>query len=527
METKGDFQQHMTRWVLCILDGFGLSNETSSNGIAQAKTPHLDRLFATYPHTFLQASEEFVGLPKGQMGNSEVGHLTIGAGRIVRQGLAEIDYALKEQTFDIHPKLLEFIQKSTRKRCHLMGLFSDGGVHSHQRHFIKAAECLASHGITVFLHIFTDGRDTAPQSAIDLVKSIPSHPLILPATLQGRFYAMDRDKRWERTQKAYQAIVGGVGKEARSFADAIAQSYTEGIADEFIEPFVIGNYTGVQPLDSLFHVNFRADRVRQLLEALVCPEFDSFERRLIPWSTALGMSNYSETLDPFVPSIYPSQQITDGLCQTLSAQGRKILKIAETEKYAHVTFFFNGGMETPVEGESRILIPSPKVMTYDLAPEMSAHEITKTLCQQIETCSYDLIVVNYANPDMVGHTGVKKAILQAIACIDECLYKLYQQCLRSNYALMITSDHGNAEQMIEDGDLTKPHTAHTCNPVPLLIINYPCTDIHTASIEQEHYPYTDIATLHDGTLADIAPTLLKSMKVPLPAAMTGRCLIDA
>ncbi|MBX9976853.1 MAG: 2,3-bisphosphoglycerate-independent phosphoglycerate mutase [Alphaproteobacteria bacterium] len=499
----------MTQWVLVILDGFGLSEDKRFNGIAQAKTPYLDFFMETYPHSFLEASEENVGLPKGQMGNSEVGHLTMGAGRVVRQGLGAIDHAIAMGEFEQHLKLKEFIHKSVAKRCHLMGLFSDGGVHSHITHFIKAAEILASHGITVFLHLFTDGRDTSPMSVQQFLPFIPQRPLIIPATIQGRFYAMDRDHRWERTERAFSAMVKGQGKPAPSFEVAIAESYAAGVSDEFIEPCVIGDYDGVQEGDSLFHINFRSDRVRQLLASLVLPTFKEFETSPIKWSSILGMSDYSEILDPFVPALYPSTQINDGLCQTLACQDKKILKVAETEKYAHVTFFFNGGMEEPVVGEDRILIPSPKVSTYDLAPEMSARAVANAVCKGMKKNIYDLIVVNFANPDMVGHTGIQSAIIKAIECVDECLGKLYDQAKASGYALMITADHGNAEYMVEDHDPSKPHTAHTCNPVPVFLVNSPYKSIH------------------QGTLADIAPTLLKSMHVEPPSTMTGQCLMDA
>jgi 2,3-bisphosphoglycerate-independent phosphoglycerate mutase len=354
-----------------------------------------------------------------------------------------------------------------------------------------------------------DGRDTPPQSALKFMSCLPKHPLIIPATIQGRFYAMDRDNRWERIERAYDALIKGKGRQASSFDEAIVESYAAGVHDEFIEPCVIGAYDGVQDGDSLFHINFRSDRVRQFLGALVLPSFQEFVRSPVKWSAILGMSDYSETLDPFVPALYPSTQVNDGLCQTLAAHSKKILKVAETEKYAHVTFFFNGGVEAPVVGEDRVLIPSPNVATYDLAPDMSARAVADAVCTGMAKDIYDLIVVNFANPDMVGHTGVQSAIIQAIECVDECLGKLYIQAKTSGYALMITADHGNAEHMVEDHDPSKPHTAHTCNPVPLLLVNS---------------PYQSVS---QGTLADIAPTLLKSMHIEPPLTMTGQCLIDA
>ncbi len=493
--------------VLIILDGFGLSPDQTFNGIAQARTPMLDYLLATYPHSLLEASEEYVGLPKGQMGNSEVGHLTLGAGRIVRQGLSAIDHAISVSDFQKNPQLLTFIKNSKTKRCHLMGLFSDGGVHAHMHHFNEAAKILIDQGITVFMHLFTDGRDTPPKDALRFIDLLPKHPLLVPATLQGRFYAMDRDHRWDRTELAYRAIIKGEGKRVASFQEAIQQSYDDNITDEFIKPCVMGDYQGVLPGDSLFHTHFRADRVRQLLGALVLPGFSDFSRELVSWSATLGMSSYSNALDAFVPALYKAEPVRNGFVQILSQHHKKILKIAETEKYAHVTFFFNGGIEEPVAGEDRILVPSPKVATYDLAPEMSARDITEKLCAAIASKTYDAIIVNFANPDMVGHTGVQEAILQAIECIDTCLETIYKHICNADYTLMITADHGNAEQMVEDHNPDKPHTAHTCNPVPCLLVN------------------SSYRAIKNGTLADVAPTLLKIMEIPLPDTMTGVPLV--
>jgi len=497
----------MKRYVLVILDGFGIGKNTSENAIYKAHTPCVDNLLKTYPHTELQASEEFVGLPKGQMGNSEVGHLTIGAGRIVRQGLVEIDHAIETGEFEKHSLVQELIAKSKNKRCHLLGLFSEGGVHSHQHHFIKMAEILAQKGMHVYLHLFTDGRDTPPQSALDFIQAIPQHPLIHIATVQGRYFAMDRDNRWERTEKAYRALVQADGIRVSSAAQAIEQSYLDGKTDEFIEPYVIGHYKGMEGGDSLIHINFRADRVRQLLSSLVLPEFDHFQRNHpIQFMTVLGMSEYSDTLNAYSQALYPQKAISDGLIQTLCNQGKKVLKLAETEKYAHVTFFLNGGIEPPCPGEDRILIPSPKVATYDLAPEMSAKELTDQVVSAIEEEHHDFIVVNYANPDMVGHTAVQPAIIKAIECIDVCLGRIYKAAVDHHTGIFITADHGNVEQMVEQGT-DAPHTAHTCNPVPFIAIN------------------TSIQKLRTGTLADIAPTLLTLYQIPSPLTMSGQCLI--
>lgn len=505
------------KWILVILDGFGLSNEERFNGIKQATTPVLDELFEHYPWVELQASEEYVGLPKGQMGNSEIGHLTIGAGRMVRQGLFEIDHAIQTGAFKGQSFLQSFTQHS--KKCHLMGLYSDGGVHSHMNHLNYLAQLFAENGIHVFLHLFTDGRDTPPKKALEFLDALPNHPLITPATLQGRFYAMDRDQRFDRTKRAYDAIVNGIGKRADSYFDAIQSAYQDGVTDEFIEPFIIGDYRGAEEGHSLCHANFRADRVRQLMNALVLPNFDKFQRTFrfhegpVRWGAILGMSNYSSELDAFVPALYPSQTIRDGLVQTLTSAGKTVLKVAETEKYAHVTFFLNGGVETPYPGENRVLIPSPQVLTYDLAPEMSAREVTEAVLAGIRE-EYDLIVVNYANPDMVGHTGVQSAIIQAIECVDKCLFELYRCAKASGYGLMVTADHGNAEQMVEGEDPKSPHTAHTCNPVPCIII----------TSDKKSLIKDDPSSIR--TLADIAPTLLRSMHIAIPPTMTGQCLFD-
>ena len=496
------------KWVLAILDGFGLSDDRRFNGVAQARTPTLDHLLSHYPHTFLQASEAYVGLPSGQMGNSEVGHMTIGSGRIIRQGLSLIDHEIETGNFANHPL---FEKLKTSKRCHVMGLFSDGGVHSHLNHFFSALKVLLEGGVEVFLHLFTDGRDTPPKSAMTFLNALPTHPMLKHATIQGRFYGMDRDHRMERTEAAYLAFMNGEGEKVSSFEDAVQRAYAAGVGDEFIPPCVIEGYQGFEEGDAILHMNFRADRVRQLMGVLILPDFDGFKRiNYKKPSYVVGLSDYSKTLDPYMEALYPNTPIKDGLVQILSHSGKKVFKIAETEKYAHVTFFFNGGVEEPEKGEERVLIPSPKVATYDLAPEMSAREVTEKLTQAVSTENYDLLVVNYANPDMVGHTGVKEAIVQAIECVDMCLGHLLSVCEKFGYNLMITADHGNAEQMVENGEGDKPHTAHTCNPVPLIVV----------------LGYKKDITLSPGTLADIAPTLLHSYGIAPPSTMTGRCLIS-
>lgn len=504
------------KWVLVILDGFGLSEEKLFNGIARAKTPVLNHLLEAYPHTFLHASEKYVGLPKGQMGNSEVGHLTMGAGRIVRQGLSLITHEMASGNFQKHP-LWQKLASTHNKRIHLMGLFSEGGVHSSLSHFHTVISHLLDLGMEVFLHLFTDGRDTPPDSALAFLKTLPENERLHHATLQGRFYGMDRDDRHERTQSAYNCIVKGVGEKAHSFEEAVSTSYASNISDEFILPHVIEGYRGMEEGDAILHMNFRADRVRQLLRALVLPpeKFNAFDRTHFKKpGCVLGLSDYGNALEPFVQAFYPKTPITDGLVQTLSAQHKKIFKIAETEKYAHVTFFFNGGIEECVDGEERVLIASPKVATYDLAPEMSAREITQKLTETIASEKFDLCIVNYANPDMVGHTGVQSAIVQAIQCIDACLGKLLEACEKHGYGMLITSDHGNAEQMVETEDTARAHTAHTCNPVPLMMVNAFLSQDEGASF-----------ILSPGTLADIAPTLLNFYRITPPSSMTGTCLL--
>jgi 2,3-bisphosphoglycerate-independent phosphoglycerate mutase len=521
------------------LDGFGHREDSKNNGIAQAHTPFLDTLWKTHPPFFLEASEEFVGLPKGQMGNSEVGHLTLGAGRIVRQGLTQIDHAITAPAFiDDHPNdeaiahnthFLDFtkaLKDNHSKRCHLMGLFSDGGVHSHLQHFFPIMDQLIQSNIKVILHLFTDGRDTSPTSSLSFFRRLEDYqnhlenPTMLTlATVQGRFFAMDRDQRWDRTQKAFDAIVYGKGTPFDIIEPTIKHLYSQSITDEFIPPHVHKSYTGIQEGDGLFMMNFRADRVRQLFSALITDDFLHFERYKCNgkgiqklWHAKAGMSHYSNHLSPHYITLFPPTIVTDSLCHILSQNGKKVLKLAETEKYAHVTFFFNGGQEEPVPGEERILIPSPSVRTYDESPEMSAPEIREAVCKGLEKGVYDLIVVNFANPDMVGHTGDMNAVIKAIEVVDDCLSTIAKTCQKKGYGLLITADHGNAEHMMEDENQS-PHTAHTCNPVPCFIV-----PAHGA-----FSPPPARATLR-GSLCDIAPTLLHLLNLHIPKSMTGKVL---
>lgn len=502
--------------LLCILDGWGHRIDHENNAIAQANTPHWDHLTHTYPSSLLEASAGDVGLPEGQMGNSEVGHMNIGAGRVVMQDLPRIDQAIAVGSLGTFPRLRQFITSMlvSNGTCHLMGLLSDGGVHSHMNHMLALSKTLCAEGIPVAIHAFLDGRDTPPQSAMDYVKTfeaeLPEGAYI--ATVSGRYYAMDRDNRWDRVEKAYHGLLNGKGiHQAGSALEAVQASYDRGHTDEFVEPTVIGEFDGIRNGDGLFMANFRADRARQLLHALIDPAFDSFDPGTRPKLTdELGMVEYSAALAPMIDALFPPQEVNNSLGEIISEAGLKQLRIAETEKYAHVTFFFNGGSEVEYEGEDRILIPSPKVATYDLKPEMSAFEVTEALEKAIQENRYDLIVCNYANTDMVGHSGDLNAAIKAVEAVDQCVGRLAKAVLAQGGAMLITADHGNAEQMT-DPKTGKPHTAHTTLPVPLVLIGDPGR--------------TGALDLNDGKLADIAPTILRLLHLKQPTEMTGKSLI--
>ena len=501
--------------VLCVLDGWGEGADNADNAIARAKAPHFAHWSQDVPHARLDASGEAVGLPDGQMGNSEVGHMTIGAGRVIRMDLPRIDHAIADGSFATNPTLEAFITKLKRVggACHLLGLMSPGGVHSHQRHLAVAAILIAQHGVPVWVHAFLDGRDTPPKSAVGFVNEFLSDVAgynVRIGTISGRYYAMDRDKRWERVERAFKAIVSAEGNHARDPIAAIDASYAAGVTDEFLEPVVLNGYPGFKDDDGLFMGNFRADRARELLHAFLLPEFSGFvpARRPVV-AAATGMSDYEERLRPHITALFPPNEPEHTLGDVVAAAGLKQLRVAETEKYAHVTFFLSGGREATVPGEDRILIPSPKVATYDLQPQMSAPAVTDALVTAIDSGTYDLIVVNYANPDMVGHTGVMSAAITAVETIDSCLDRVVQAVTGAGGAMLITADHGNIE-MMKDPVTHQPHTAHTTNLVPLLLIESRAT----ASTR-----------LEDGTLADIAPTVLDLMGLPQPAEMTGRSLV--
>lgn len=497
--------------MLVILDGWGWRDNATDNAVRQAHTPHFDQLWANCPHAFLRTSGKDVGLPDGQMGNSEVGHLNIGAGRVVMQDLERIGDAIADGSMRKAPALSGLIDtlRKTGGTCHLMGLTSPGGVHSHQDHAVALAKILAEAGVPTVVHAFTDGRDTPPRSGADCVEQLVTGlPVLAPiVTVTGRYYAMDRDKRWERTAKAYQAIVDGRGAHFPDARAAIADAYAHDIGDEFILPAVIGDYLGMRDGDGILCFNFRADRVRQILAALLDPGFSGFaDRRAVRVAAAVGMTEYSDELSALMEAIFPPQTLSNGLGETVAAAGRRQLRMAETEKYAHVTYFLNGGREAPYAREDRILVASPKVATYDLQPEMSAPEVTDKAVAAIASGKYDLIVLNYANPDMVGHTGKLDAAIKAVETVDEGLGRIVDAIGEAGGTLLFTADHGNCELM-RDPETGNPHTAHTINPVPVVLVG-----------GGGH-------AMHEGRLADIAPTLLELMRLPIPAEMTGKSLL--
>jgi 2,3-bisphosphoglycerate-independent phosphoglycerate mutase len=501
--------------VLCILDGWGWRAESRDNAIALAHPENYLRLLAECPHTLLATSGRAVGLPAGQMGNSEVGHMSIGAGRVVLQDLPRIDDAIADGSLARRPALVDLIAKARAAKgaVHVMGLLSPGGVHSHQDHIAALARIVSEAGLAVQVHAFLDGRDTPPRSAVGFLKTfadaIAGRGNIRIATVSGRYYAMDRDNRWDRVAKAYDAIVSAKGEKAASAEAAVAASYAKETGDEFVLPTVIGDYKGVADGDALLFANFRADRAREISTALLDPAFDRFARsHVAKFSAAAGLTEYSTALNSLMSTLFPSEDVRDTLGEYVAALGLKQLRIAETEKYAHVTFFLNGGREEPFAGEDRILVPSPKVATYDLKPEMSAVEVTDRLEAAIASGKYDLIVVNYANPDMVGHTGMQHAAEDAVHTIDQCLGRLRAAIECAGGILLITADHGNVE-MMRDPETGAPHTAHTTFDVPLIVANA-----------------GHALKLAPGRLADVAPTLLDLMGLKQPPEMSGHSLVE-
>jgi len=496
--------------VLCILDGWGLAPDGPGNAPSLADTPNFDRLMATCPHATLVTHGRDVGLPTGQMGNSEVGHTNIGAGRVVAMDLGQIDLSIEDGSFATRPALLDFIEKMKKSggTAHLSGLTSPGGVHSHERHILTAAKVLAGAGIPVQIHAVTDGRDVAPRSAVE---TVPAFEAALPdgariGTLIGRYFAMDRDNRWDRVQQAYDLVIEGKGHGAASAEAAIRAAYDRGENDEFIAATRIDGYRPPRDGDGLLFLNFRADRAREILAALVDPGFAEFDPSPRPdWTAACGMVEYSTHHNDFLSAIFPKQDIANTLADWVADHGRTQFHIAETEKYPHVTFFLNGGKEEPVTGEDRYMPQSPKVATYDLQPEMSAGEVTTHLVGAIEK-QYDLIVVNFANPDMVGHTGVIPAAVAACEAVDNGLGAAMAALEKVGGAMIVTADHGNCDMMI-DPETGGAHTAHTLNPVPVILFGGP-----------------DGVAMQDGRLADLAPTVLRLMGLEQPEAMTGKCL---
>lgn len=500
--------------VLMILDGWGISEQTEGNAIAQSSTPHMDALLASCPHSQLLCSGEAVGLPDGQQGNSEVGHLNLGAGRVVYQELTRINKAVREHTLKDNAAFQQVMDAclAQQKPLHLMGLVSPGGVHSHSDHLYGILELARERALPeVYIHCFLDGRDVGPSTGLGFVQELEEKLLQLGigkiATVSGRYYAMDRDNRWERVEKAYRAMTEGIGEIADSAAMAIEQSYAKGETDEFVLPTVIYNdghpVAKIASGDGVIFFNFRGDRAREITKAFVNEAFDGFTRDYLGVNY-VAMTQYEEGLD--VTVAFPPQDLQNTLGQVLAANKIKQFRVAETEKYAHVTFFFNGGVEDPNPLEDRLLVPSPKVATYDLQPEMSAVAVKEHLVRAIQSGDYPFILVNFANTDMVGHTGIQNAAQAAVETVDACVGEVVQAVRDADGVLLITADHGNAEQMVDPIKGT-PHTAHTANPVPFIVVSN---------------EYTAVA---DGSLQDVAPTVLKLLGIEKPIDMTGNSLI--
>lgn len=498
--------------MLVVLDGWGWREDPADNAVLQARTPTFDRLWAGCPHAFLDTSGKDVGLPRGQMGNSEVGHLNIGAGRVVMQDLPRVSDAIENNELGQIPALTELVAKlkASGGTCHLMGLVSPGGVHSHQDHGAALAKHLSDAGVKTVVHAFTDGRDTPPRSAHEDLKRLKAAlPASVPvATVCGRYWVMDRDNRWERVSRAYNLMVGADVPRFADPLDVIKQSYANDKSDEFVEPAVIGDYQGMKDGDGILCFNFRADRVREILAALLDPAFKGFERkRVVKFAAAAGLTQYSTELDKFLGTLFAPQSLDNVIGKVVADAGRTQLRMAETEKYPHVTYFLNGGEEVPYQGEDRIMVPSPKVATYDLQPEMSAHELTDKAVEAINSGKYDMIILNFANPDMVGHTGSLPAAIKAVETVDTGLGRIAAALEAQGGALLVTADHGNCE-MMRDPETGGPHTAHTTNPVPVIAMG------------------TSAKSLRNGRLADLAPTLLDMMGLAQPREMTGQSLLQ-
>lgn len=495
--------------VLVILDGWGIGDGSKADAIAHARTPFYHSLLKNYPHSTLKTSGEDVGLPDGQMGNSEVGHLNIGAGRVVYQDLVKINRACRDHSIDTNPVLAEAmnVAKASGKSLHFMGLVSDGGVHSSQEHLHHLLDVAKANGLqNVFVHAFTDGRDTDPKSGYGFIEKLLAHMKNSAgrlATITGRYYAMDRDKRWERVKIAYDALVNGVGKKSDDALAAMNESYAAGVTDEFIQPIVLDPSGTIKEGDVVICFNFRTDRCREITVALTQTEMPEHGMKTIPLHY-VTMTNYDHTFKN-VHVIYDKDDLKMTLGEVVAAAGKKQIRIAETEKYPHVTFFFSGGRENEFAGETRIMVPSPKVATYDLQPEMSAVAVTDAIVPELERSNPDFVCLNFANPDMVGHTGVYEAIVKAVETVDACLQRVVEAGLKSGYSFIIIADHGNADFVINaDGS---PNTAHTTNPVPCLLLD------------------KNFKSIRNGRLADIAPTMLRLMGLEIPNEMSGEVLV--
>jgi len=504
--------------ALIILDGWGIRRKEDGNAVMQGHTPNYDRWMRTLERSIVDASGEAVGLPDGQMGNSEVGHLNLGAGRIIYQDLTRINKAIAEGSFYENDVLLSAMQrtKENNGKLHVIGLFGEGGVHSHSSHMFAMLELAAQEGVNAIIHLITDGRDTPPESGMkfagDLQQFLQENPAVV-ASVSGRYYTMDRDRRWERIQKGYNVIAlhqGENGRTARSVEEALQASYDAGITDEFILPVAIDvgdRDVEVKPGDCLVFYNFRADRMRQIVRTFMFRDFNGFEREFIEGVDIITMTSYEDEFT--APVIFPEQEIINPLAEVLSNLGLRQFHAAETEKYAHVTYFFNGGREAIFSGEERHLEPSPKVATYDLQPEMSAYLLTDAILQRLADFDDDFILVNYPNPDMVGHTGVLEAAVAAVEAVDECAGRLVDAIQAKGGVAIVTADHGNCERMV-DHKTGEPHTYHTTQPVSLFVVGA-----------------SDYLNLRPrGKLADVSPTVLDLMGIPQPQEMTGRSLID-
>jgi 2,3-bisphosphoglycerate-independent phosphoglycerate mutase len=500
--------------ILIVMDGWGWRRETDGNAIRLANTPNVDMLWNDYPHTLINGSGPYVGLPEGQMGNSEVGHLNLGAGRVVYQDIMRISRAIDDGSFFDNKVLIDAMESAKNGALHLLGLLSDGGVHSHQDHLYALVRMAKESGVErVFVHTILDGRDTPPHNGIKYLEALEEQLRDIGvgriASIVGRYYCMDRDKRWDRVERAYNLYTAGEGERTSNVADAINRSYERDVTDEFVEPIcMVEDDTPVGVVrdgDTIVFFNFRSDRAREITAAFTRDDFDGFQRKIRPTVHFTCMTQYDENFD--LPEAFPPETHKNILAEVASRAGKTCLRLAETEKYAHVTYFFNGGVEKEYPGEKRILVPSPKVATYDLKPEMSAYEVCSTLIEAIESDRYDYIVCNFANADMVGHTGVMEAAIKAVEAVDECIGRVMEVVDLRRYVLIVTADHGNSDEMIDyvNGGA---HTAHTTNPVPCILVD---PDYRGALIE-------------GGALKDIAPTMCNYMGVPVPKEMTGKDL---